>query len=136
MPIRRVWARAQSLSSKVFATCLSSMADVLLGSYVLELIDVTLALEEGRALARTVAMSVAVSLRVVPALPMGMHTTSTRPQYRHRVQSRGLYISVFFVRLAWRPRSMQKPISNNMREQSSRSKESGSGVGSAGTLRA
>ena len=67
MPRRRVWARAQSLSIRVFATCLSWMTDVLLGSCVFDILDFPLASDEGRTLAKAVAVSDAVSLRVVPA---------------------------------------------------------------------
>ena len=129
MPRRRIWARAQSLSRRVFATCLSWMTDVMLGSCVFGILNFPLTSEEGRALARAVVMSDAVSVSVVPAWPMGIHTRFTQSQYYRRAQRRGWYFSVFFLRLSWRPRSLQKPISKRMREQSLRSKESWSGVG-------
>ncbi len=136
MPRRRAWAKEQNFSRRAFATCLSWISGVLLGSCVLVLLNAQLASEKGRALATAIAMSDAVLLRVVPAWPMGMHTRSTRPQFRRRAQRRGLYFSVYFVRMSWRPRSLQKPISKRMREQPLRSKESGCGVGSDGTPRA
>ncbi len=64
---RRVWAREQSMSKRVSATCLSRMTGVLIGYRVLSLLDIPLTSWEGRTLARAVAMSYAVSLRVVPA---------------------------------------------------------------------
>ena len=67
MPRRRVWAREQNLSRRVFATCLSWMTGVLLSPYVFGVLYFPLTSEEGRTLARAVAMSDAVSLRVVPA---------------------------------------------------------------------
>ena len=48
----------------------------------------------------------------------------------------GWCFSVFLVSLSRQPRSMQKPISKRMREQFLRSKDSRSGVGSAGAPRA
>ena len=44
---------------------------------------------EGRTLTRADAKSFTVSMRVVPAWPMGMQTNSTRPQYFRRSASRG-----------------------------------------------
>ena len=89
MPSRRVWARAQSLSMRVFATCLSWMTtDVFLGSCVFGILDFPFTSEEGRTLARAIAMPYAVSLRLVPAWPMGMHTRSKQPQYRRRAKRR------------------------------------------------
>jgi len=67
MPSRRVWAREQNLSRRVFATCLSWMRAVILVSFVLRIFVFPLASMEGRALARAVAMSASVSWRVVPA---------------------------------------------------------------------
>ncbi len=116
IPRRRIWAREHYLSMRVFAACLSWMTDLLLGSCVLDLFDFTLTSEEERTLARAVAMSDAVPLWVVPKGPMGMHTRSTRPHHRRRAQKRGWHFSVFFVRLSWIPRSLQKPISKRMRE--------------------
>ncbi len=72
MPRRRVWAREQISSRRVFATCLSWMADVLLGSCVFGVLDFPLPSQEGRILARAVAMLDAVSFRVLPAWPMGI----------------------------------------------------------------
>jgi len=76
------------MSRRVFGTCLSWMTDVWLGYCVFVVLDFPLT-SEGRTLARAVAMSDAVSLRVVPAWPMGMPTRSTRPQYRRRALRRG-----------------------------------------------
>ncbi len=79
MPRRRDWARAHSLPKRVFANCLSWMTDVLVGSCVLDIIDFPYLMSwEGLILARAVTMTDTLSLRVVPALPMGMHTRSTR----------------------------------------------------------
>ena len=73
---------------------------------------------DGRTLARADAKSFAVSMRVVPAWPMGMQTSSTRPQYLRRAVRRGMYFSFFWVYFSWQPRSLQKPTSKMMREQS------------------
>jgi len=51
-------------------------------------------------LARAVAMSDAVSLRVVPSWPMEMHTRSTRPHYRRsNMVTRGDVLLTFLVEL-------------------------------------
>ena len=63
MPRRRVWAREQNLSRRVFATCLSCMTDVLLCSCVLGVLNFLLTSEEGRTLARAIATSDGVSLK-------------------------------------------------------------------------
>jgi hypothetical protein len=68
---------------------------VLLISSVLWLFRFLVPAMEGRALANAIAMSEAVSLRVVPAWPMGMQTRSILPQYRRSVVTKGLYLSVF-----------------------------------------
>jgi hypothetical protein len=80
------------------------------------------------------AKSFAVSMRVVPAWPMGMLTNSTRPQYFLRAVSSGRYLSIFWVYFSWHPRSLQKPTSKRMREESFLLKVSEDG--SAGTPRA
>jgi hypothetical protein len=80
MPRSLVWARAQNLSSSAFAVRVSCRRAVFLISGVLCPFCFLVAAMEGRTWANAVAMSVAVSLRVVPALPMGMHTRSTLPQ--------------------------------------------------------
>jgi hypothetical protein len=41
------------------------------------------------------AKSFAVSMRIVPAWPMGMHANLTRLQYRRRAVNKGRYLSVF-----------------------------------------
>ena len=96
---RRVWAREQNVSRRVFATCMSWMTDIVLGSCACGVLDFPLT-SEGRTLARAVAMSDVVSLRVVPVWPMGMQSRSTRPQYLRRARRRGRYFSVFFVHLS------------------------------------
>ena len=80
MPRSHVWAREQSLSSRVFAVRVSCRRVVLLVSGVLWLFHFLVAAVEGHALASAVEMSDAASLRVVPAWPMEMHTKSTLPQ--------------------------------------------------------
>ncbi len=50
---------------------------------------------EAWTLARAVTLSDAVSLGVVPAQPMGMHTRSNHRQYRRSVVTKGLYFSNF-----------------------------------------
>ena len=60
---------------RVFATRLSWTMAVLLASCVLWLFSFWLAAMEGQTLARAVAMSVAVSWRVVPACPIATHTS-------------------------------------------------------------
>jgi hypothetical protein len=73
------WARQQSLMSKVCAVRVSCRRAVLLISGLLWPFLFLVAAMEGRTLASAVAMSDAVSLRVIPAWPMGMHTRSTLP---------------------------------------------------------
>ena len=80
MPRSLVWAREQSLSSRVFAVRVSCRRAVLLISDVLWPFRFLVAAMEGRTWANAVVKSDAVSLRVVPAWPMGMHTRSTLPQ--------------------------------------------------------
>ncbi len=72
MPRSFVWAREQSLSSRVFALHVSYRRAVLLFSGVLWPFCFLVAVIEGRTLASEVATADAVSLRVVPAWPMGM----------------------------------------------------------------
>ena len=74
------WVREQNLSSKAFAVRVSCRRVVLLISGVLCPSSFLMVAMEGRTCDSAVAMSVAVSLRVVPAWPMGMHTRSTLPQ--------------------------------------------------------
>ena len=62
-----VWARAQNLSSSAFAVRVSCRRAVLLISGVLCPFCFLMAAMEGRTWTSAVAMSVAVSLRVVPA---------------------------------------------------------------------
>ncbi len=52
---------------------------------------------EGRTLARADAKSFAVSMWVVPALPMGMHTTSTLFKCFKRAVSRGVLVGLLGV---------------------------------------
>jgi len=80
MPRSLVWAKEQSLSSRASAVRVSCRRAVLLISGVVWPFCFLVAAMEGRTWAIAVAMSVAVSLRVVPAWPMGMHTRSTFPQ--------------------------------------------------------
>jgi hypothetical protein len=80
MPRSLVWAREQNLSSRAFAVRVSCRRAVLLISGVLCPFCFLVAAMEGRTWANAAAMSIAVSLRVVPAWPMGMHTRSTLPQ--------------------------------------------------------
>jgi len=79
MPKSLVWAREHSLSSRIFTVRVSCRRAVLLISGVLMPFRFLLAAIEERTLANAVAMSDAVSLRVVPALPMEMQTRSTLP---------------------------------------------------------
>ena len=74
------WAREQNLLSKAFAVRVPCRRAVLLISGVLCPFCFLMAAMEGRTCDSAVAMSVAVSLRVVPAWPMGMHTRSILPQ--------------------------------------------------------
>ena len=134
MPISLVCASEQSLLRRVFAILLSWRRAVELVSGVLCPLCLRWAAMEGRTLARADAKSFAVSMRVVPAWPMGMLTNSTRPQYFLRAVSRGRYLSVFRVYFSWHPRSLQNPTSKRMREQSFLLKASEDG--SAGTPRA
>jgi hypothetical protein len=97
IPRRRVCAKEQSLSRRVFAILFLWMRAVLFMSCVCLPFVVRLAAIEGRALARAVAMSVAVFWRVVPAWPMGIQPNSTRPQHLRRAKGRGSYLSVFSV---------------------------------------
>ena len=80
MPRSLVWARVHNLSSSAFAVRVSCRRAVLLISGALCPFCFLMAAMEGRTCDSAVAMSVAVSLRVVPAWPMGMHTRSTLPQ--------------------------------------------------------
>jgi hypothetical protein len=77
IPMSLVWAREQSLSSRVYAVRVWCRRTVLLISGVLWPFRFLVVAMEGRTLASAVAMSDAISLRVVPAWPMGMHTRST-----------------------------------------------------------
>ena len=70
MPRRRVCAKEQSLSRRVFAILLSWMRAFLFVSCVFWPLVARLGAVEGRALTRADEMSVAVSRRVVPAWPM------------------------------------------------------------------
>jgi len=79
MPRRRGWAREQILSRRVLTTCFSWVRAILLASCILRHFDFPLLSMEGRDLARAVAMSAAMSWRVVPAWPVGMHMRSTHP---------------------------------------------------------
>ena len=67
MPRSLVWARVQNLSSSAFAVRVSCRRAVLLISGVLCPFCFLMAAIEGRTCDSAVAMSVAVSLRVVPA---------------------------------------------------------------------
>ena len=80
MPKSLVWAREQSFFSRVFAVRVPYRIAVLLISGVLWSFRFLMVAMEGRTLASAVAMLEAVSLRVMPAWPMGMQTRSTLPQ--------------------------------------------------------
>ena len=80
MPRSLVWAREQSLPNMVFTVRVSCRRSVLLISGVLWPFSFLVAVMEERTLASAVAMSDAVSLRVVPAWPMGMQTRCALPQ--------------------------------------------------------
>jgi len=80
MPRSLVWAREQNLSSRDFAVRVSCRRAVLLLSGILCPFCFLVAATEGQTWASVVAMSVAVSLRVVPAWQIGMHNRSTLPQ--------------------------------------------------------
>ncbi len=84
----------------------------------------------GATLARADAKSFVVSMRVVPAWPMGMLTNSLRPQYFLRAVSRGRYLSVLWVYFSCYPRSLQKPTSKRIKEQSFFLKASEDGLAS------
>jgi hypothetical protein len=97
MPKSLVCAKEQSLLRRVFAILLSWKRAVELVSGVLCPFRLRSWAMEGRTFARADAKSFTVSMRVVPAWPMGMHTNSTRPQYFRRAVSKGRYLSVFSV---------------------------------------
>ena len=80
MPRSLVWARVHNLSRSALAVRVSWRRAVLLIPGVLCPFCFLVAAMEGRTWASAVAMSVAVSLRVVPAWPMGMQTRLTLPQ--------------------------------------------------------
>ncbi len=97
MTMSRVCAKSQNLSSRFLALLLSWVRAVLLVSCDMWPFCVCLAAIEERALARAVAMAFAASERVVPAWPMGIPTSLTRPQYLRRAHRRGYYVWVFSV---------------------------------------
>ena len=80
MPRSLVWAREQNLSSSAFAVHVSCRRAVLLIYGVMCPFCFLVAAMKGRTWASAVAMSVAVSLRVVSVWPIGIHTRSTLPQ--------------------------------------------------------
>ena len=99
MPRSLVCAREKSLSSRVFAVHVTCRRAVLLVAGVLWPFRFLVVAMEGRTLASAVAMSDAVSLRGLPAGPMGMQMRSTHPQYRRGVATKGMYFSAFFLAL-------------------------------------
>jgi hypothetical protein len=107
MPRSLVWAREQSLLSRVIAVRVSCRRVVLIISGILWPLRFIVAAMEGRTLASAVAMSDAVSSRVVPTWPMGMQPGSTLSQYRRSLVTRDLYLSVFSLSSLWQPRSLQ-----------------------------